>query len=102
VHSLTLRASGDGLLLGLRVSPGAKQTRVQGVYGDRLKVRVAAPPADNRANQLLLAALSDWLELPSDYLALHSGHTSRDKVVLVRGLGADELQKRLATLVGKA
>ncbi len=102
MHSLTLRSSGDGLLLGLRVSPGAKQTRIQGFYGDRLKVRVAAPPADNRANQLLLAALSDWLELPPDYLALHSGHNSRDKVVLVRGLPADELQKRMATLAGKA
>jgi uncharacterized protein (TIGR00251 family) len=84
------------LLLGVRVSPGARKTRIQGVYGDRLKVLVSAPPEDNRANEELRALLAQVLALPKDYVMVRTGHKSRDKTLLLRGLAERELQARLA------
>jgi uncharacterized protein YggU (UPF0235/DUF167 family) len=69
------------------------------VYGERLKVSLAAPPEDNKANAELLRALVSWLGLQKDCVLLQSGHASRDKVVVIRGVGETELQERLAALL---
>ena len=99
---VALRTSADGLLVGVRVSPSAKRTRVSGLYGDRLKVQVAAPPEDDRANHELVRMMAEWLGLPRECVSLRSGGASRDKIVAVRGLDERELGERLQTLAVKA
>jgi uncharacterized protein YggU (UPF0235/DUF167 family) len=84
----------------VRVSPGARQTRVQGFYGDRLKVLVSAPPEDNRANEELRSFLAAALGLPRDYVSVHAGHKSKDKTLLLRGLEERDLQARLEQAIG--
>jgi uncharacterized protein (TIGR00251 family) len=88
-----------GLYVGVRVSPSAPRTQLRGVYGDRLKVSVGAPPEDNRANQELLGALAGWLGLRRDDLRIESGHTSRDKVVSFSGIDESQLRDKLTALL---
>lgn len=88
-----------GPQLGVRVSPSAPRTRIGGVYGDRLKVAVGAPPEDNRANHELVDALARWLDLRRDAVRIVSGHTSRDKVVSFSGIDEAELRTKLAALL---
>lgn len=83
----------------MRVSPSASRTAVQGVYGDRLKVSVSAPPEDNRANQELTQALAQWLSLGRDGVSVDAGHSSRDKVVAFTGVEEAELRDKLTELV---
>lgn len=99
---VTVRASADGLLVGFRVSPSARATRVQGVYGDRLKVQVAAPPEDGRANAELVAALARWLKLPAECVSVRSGHSAKDKVIAFAGIDERSLRERLESLTGGA
>jgi uncharacterized protein (TIGR00251 family) len=89
----------DGLLVGVRVSPSAPQTALRGVYGDRLKVAVNAPPEDNRANHELVEALAEWLGLRRDDVRIEAGHGSRDKVVAFTGIDEAELRCKLAGLL---
>ena len=84
--------------MGFRVSPSARVTRVQGVYGDRLKVQVSAPPEDNRANAELAVALARWVGLPSGCVSVHAGHTKRDKIVSFTGIDEHVLLERLESL----
>jgi len=81
------------------VSPSAPRTAVRGVYGERLKVAVNAPPEANRANHQLVEALADWLGLRRDAVRVESGHGSRDKVVAFTGIDEVELRSRLAGLI---
>lgn len=90
-----LRESGDGVGLTLHVQPGAARTGVAGEHGDALKVRLAAPPIEGRANDCLLAFLADRLQVPRSALMLRSGQTGRRKVVVVAGLAADVVLGRL-------
>jgi uncharacterized protein (TIGR00251 family) len=99
---VTIRASADGLLVGFRVSPSARVTRVQGAYGDRLKVQVSSPPEDNRANTELAAALARWVGLPGGCVSVHAGHTKRDKIVSFTGIEEHVLLERLESLAGHA
>jgi uncharacterized protein len=89
-----------GSLLGVRVSPGSRRTKILGEYGDRLKVEISAPPENDRANEAVCRLLAEVLGVPRDYVSLRSGHKSRDKSMLVRGLAAEEIRARLEQASG--
>jgi uncharacterized protein (TIGR00251 family) len=90
-------ATSQGYVLRLTVVPGAQRTQVVGRLGDRLKVRLAAPPEKGAANQELIAFLSRTLNLPKSSLKLTGGAQSRTKVVTVYDLSPD-LEERLGGL----
>lgn len=87
----------QGYLLKLHVVPGARKTEVAGLHGDRLKIKVAAPPEKGRANEVLLEFLARSLKVPRQVVHLTSGATSRAKVVAVHDLSPD-LRSRLVAL----
>ncbi len=87
--------------MGVRVSPSAPQTEVRGLHGDRLKIAVAAPPEDNRANKELEEALAALLGLRRDEVQVAKGHASRDKVVAFTGLTESELRELLSVAFTK-
>lgn len=72
--------------LAIKVVPGASRTEVAGVLGDRLKVRVAAPPEGGKANRALVEVLSRWLGVRD--VEIVAGHSSAEKTVRVSGLSA--------------
>ncbi|WP_022653856.1 DUF167 domain-containing protein [Aquaspirillum serpens] len=74
----------QGIRLTLHIQPGAKQTRIVGLYGEALKISLAAPPVDGKANQALLRFLAEELAIPMRSLCLSSGETSRRKVVIIQ------------------
>ena len=82
-----LREDGAGatlaLVLSLHVQPGAKRTEVAGRHGDALKVRLAAPPVEGKANAELTRFLADAFAVPRGAVVLLRGETARDKVVRV-------------------
>lgn len=78
-----LRADGSGSVLTLHIQPGAKRTEIVGEHGDALKVRLAAPPVDGKANEALLVFLAERLEVPRRELELRAGLASRRKLVAV-------------------
>ncbi len=80
----------------VRVIPRAKRTQVGGERNGRLLVRVAAPPVDGKANAAVIAALATALGVPKRDVAIVRGESSRDKVVRVTGMAADD--PRLAAL----
>jgi uncharacterized protein len=82
--------------LRLRVSPGARRTELAGRYGEAWRVRVSAAPERGRANEAVVGLLAERLGVPRTSLSVVSGQTSRDKVVELRGLGHDEVERRLA------
>jgi hypothetical protein len=85
----------------VRVSPGARASRVLGVHGDALKVSVSAPPEKGRANAALLELLARELEVPKSRLSVCSGSLSRDKVVRIEGLSPAEVAARLLLILGR-
>ena len=79
-----LRETADGsLLLALHIQPGAKQTGFAGLHGEAMKLRLAAPPVEGRANAALCAFLAEFCGVPKSAVTLVSGETSRAKRVRV-------------------
>jgi uncharacterized protein (TIGR00251 family) len=83
--------------LSLHIQPGAKKSEVAGLHGAALKIRLAAPPVDGKANAALLAFVAKQLNLPKSAVSLKSGQTSRQKVVRVEGADEARLAQMTAT-----
>lgn len=77
--------------LTLHIQPGAKKTECAGRHGDALKIRLAAPPVDGKANEALIRFLAEALHLPKSAVSLKSGQTSRRKLLEVCGTSADKV-----------
>lgn len=88
----------DRITLALRVQPRASRDEVAGVHGDRLKLRISAPPVDGAANRHLCRYLADLFGVPVANVRLLRGEGGRDKTVEVTGSGA--LPGTLAALIG--
>ena len=77
------RREKDGITLTLHIQPGAKRSEVAGLHGDALKIRLAAPPIDGRANEALLRFIADSFDVPLRQVELLRGAQSRHKMVRV-------------------
>jgi hypothetical protein len=79
------RSEEDGITLTLHIQPGAKRSEVAGLHGDALKIRLAAPPIEGRANEALLRFVADSFDVPLRQVELLRGAQSRHKMVMVKG-----------------
>jgi uncharacterized protein len=93
-----LRADGDGVILQLHIQPGAKKTEVVGHHGDALKIRLAAPPVDGKANAALVAFLAEKLGVGRAAIELVSGQSARAKRVRVSGIDPSSAAKLLGSV----
>lgn len=83
------RRSGDVITLTLHVQPGAKRSEVAGLHGGALKIRLAAPPIEGRANEALLKFIAERFDIPMRQVELKQGGQSRHKVVVIIGSKVD-------------
>ena len=90
-----IEALGKDSLLRLRVQPRASKTRVVGMLDDRLKIALAAPPVNGKANQELISFLAKKLSLAKMAITVVKGQNSRMKSVRIHGLDADSVLKLL-------
>ena len=95
-----VRLSKGGVLVKLRVSLGAKTSSLKGLYGESaVELSVAAPAVDGKANAEVERFLAGLLDVRASDVAVVHGASSRDKSVLVRGAGEDEILGRLKSLL---
>ncbi|HSN39188.1 MAG TPA: DUF167 domain-containing protein [Burkholderiales bacterium] len=74
--------SGAGrITLTVHVQPNARTSEIAGLHGDALRIRVAAPAVDNKANAALIDFLHRFLKLPPSLISIRHGVRGRRKVV---------------------
>ena len=86
----------SGTRLAVHVQPRASRSAIVGEHGGALKVRLAAPPVDNAANEALVAFIAGVLGLPRRHVRLVAGATSRRKLLEIDGMDAATLAARIA------
>ncbi len=77
----------DGVRLQIQAQPGAKHTEVAGLYGNCLKLRLASPPVEGKANECLIEFLAERLGVKRAQIKITRGLSSRRKNVFVAVMG---------------
>ncbi|MCP4364849.1 MAG: YggU family protein [Planctomycetes bacterium] len=82
---LEAKKTADGIVIPVKVQPGARKNCVVGEWGGRLKLQIAPPPDKGKANEAAVRLLAKCLGVQRSSVQVVSGETSRYKKVLVQG-----------------
>jgi len=97
-----LHSGVSGTALTIRVTPRARRTEVAGMLEDgTIRIRVAAPPVEGKANEELLSFLSKALHVRRNRIEVVAGEKGLDKLVSIRDLTPAQVQARLTALLEK-
>ena len=90
-----------GSALAVRVTPRASRNEIVELLDDgTIKVRIAAPPADNEANEALIEFLSDILGVAKTRLDSVAGFAGRDKLITVLDMDTETAHSRIVAHLG--
>jgi uncharacterized protein (TIGR00251 family) len=92
---IAVRETTAGVTFRVKVQPRARRNAVVGQLGDALKVALTAPPVEGRANEACIDFFTELLKVPRASITIVSGQSSRNKVIRVAGISAEELRRRL-------
>jgi uncharacterized protein (TIGR00251 family) len=98
VDQLNLRDSREGVIVPVKVVPGASRDRIVGVLGEALKIAVASPPQRGKANAAVAALLASALGVDRRAVQLLRGATGPRKEFRVAGLTAAQVAQLLQSL----
>ncbi len=84
-----------GLSLKIAVQPRAARNGIAGIHGDRLKIRLTAPPVEGEANKACVIFLADVFGIAKSRLEIVEGLKSRRKTILISGLSPDAARDAL-------
>jgi uncharacterized protein len=92
-----IHETSEGVTFAVKVHPRAKKNAITGELGDALKLSLTSPPVEGRANEACIEFFAKLLKLPRSSVTIASGQTSRQKMIRVSGLSAEEVRKRIAS-----
>jgi uncharacterized protein len=90
-----ITGDGDATLVSVRLQPKASRNVIVGEKAGRLAIRVAAPPAEGRANAALCKLLAKAAGVPRSRVAIVQGASAREKLVRIEGAAAADVAARL-------
>lgn len=90
-----IRETEDGVVIAVKVIPNASNDQISGCIGDRLKIRVSAPPQSGKANKSVCRLLAKALGVRSKDVSVIAGHTNPLKKVEVNGISIDTVLRSL-------
>lgn len=91
-----------GAALTIRVTPRSRKTEIGGVLDDgTLRIRVAAPPVEGKANKELIAFLAKVLGVRKNKVEIVAGEKGLDKIISVLEMPAMEAEQRINSWIEK-
>ncbi len=78
------RWDGEDLILHCHLQPKAARDEFAGIHGDRLKIRIAAPPVEGKANAQLRKFLSKAFKVAKSQIAITYGELGRQKTIRIK------------------
>lgn len=75
------------VLLRVKAIPNARSSGLAGILGDRLKVKVNAPPEDGKANRAICELIAQETGLRASDVTVERGQTDAEKTLRLEGIG---------------
>ena len=100
-RKFNLHSGQKGSALAVRVTPRSSRNEIVEMLDDgTIKVRIAAPPADDEANTALIEFLAEILGVPKSRLDIVAGETGRDKLISVLDMDVETAHQRIVAHMG--
>lgn len=83
------------ITLTVRIQPRASKNEVVRLEDGSIKIRLTAPPVDGAANEALIKFLADRFSVAKSQIEIISGHTGREKIIRINGIGTEDVEQLL-------
>ena len=94
---LLIEDAGEGLILRVKVVPGSSRTKISGILGTSLKVKVSSVAERGKANRELINLLSKKLGVKKNCIKIISGRSNPIKKLHITGINSENLLKKIDT-----
>lgn len=94
-----LSGADAGVLLLVRIVPGASRNQVTGVLDGRLRLRIQAPPVEGKANRELVKYVAGLFGISKGRVTIIKGEGSREKTLLLAGVPQAEAGLKLQAIL---
>lgn len=95
VSGLHIEQAGEDVLIWVKAVPGASRDEIAGIVGDRLKIRISAPPEGGKANKVICKLLASSLGVKVNQISIERGETSPAKIVRISGAVLGDVMSEL-------
>ena len=92
---IPIKADSSGATFAVKVHPRAKKNAISGELGEALKLSLTAPPVEGKANRAVVELIAELLSVPRTSVSIVAGESSRQKVIRVAGVSAEQVRARL-------
>jgi len=92
---LQIRETDRAVTIKVRAQPRAKRTEITGEYNGAIKMKLAAPPLNGKANEECRRFLAKLLDVSATSVEIISGESSKDKIVRIQNISARRVLEAL-------
>lgn len=92
-------ASDGSLILHLHIQPRGAKSRIVGLHDERLKISIASPPVDGKANKEVVKFLSTLFKVNQKNIVLKAGLQSRKKTVVITSISSSAIREIVQTFL---
>ena len=93
---IAINDTSSGATFAVKLHPRARKNAITGEVGNALKVALTAPPLEGRANEACIELFANLLDVPRSSVTIAAGQNSRNKIIRIAGLSAEQVRARLA------
>ena len=93
------KITGNDIIVKVKIVPGSSQDKIIGIYNDALKIAIAAPPVEGKANKKCIAYLAKYFDVAKSKIEIISGQTSKNKLIKIYDISQKEFLDKLEKIV---
>ena len=93
------KITGNDIKVKVKIVPGSSKNKIIGVYNNALKISIAAPPVEGKANKKCIAYLSKYFDVAKSKIEIILGQTGKNKLIKIYDISQEEFLDKIEKIV---
>ncbi|MBU4348767.1 YggU family protein [bacterium] len=89
------KITGNDIIVKVKIVPGSSKNKIIGVYNNALKIYIAAPPVERKANKKCIAYLAEYFDIAKSKIEIISGQTSKNKLIKIYDISEKDFLEKI-------
>lgn len=93
------KIAGNDIVIKVKIVPGSSKNKIVGVYNDALKITIAAPPVEGKANKKCITYLAKYFDVAKSKVEIISGKSSKNKFIKIYDISQEKFLEKIKKIV---
>jgi len=89
------KITGNDIKVKVKIVPGSSKSKIIGAYNNALKISIAAPPVEGKANKKCIAYLAKYFDVAKSKIEIISGQTGKNKLIKIYDISQEEFLDKI-------